>query len=411
MTNKNGSLIALRQGLQETDELKLARKFAPVLRLDRSEPWRPTAIGFTVFAEAGKSPSSKFEIAPKADRVIEYAIFWDYDIQHLYDLEHVWVHLNAEDQVISVEASQHGKRVEMKNGDALPLENGRVTLWAEPGKHAHFASRDTMKEREAHTRYECSLGAGLHGVHMGNPFSQEFGEVTPYEHRLARLQMQRLVLEPSYGETLRWDCAEGDLLPWARVESWIPERVKHLISDLRETLPHFKAIFLDCGDTLIDEGTEIKKEGSDVAYGAELLPHAREALNTLVSRGYRLALVADGPRATFENILGQHDLWDHFESHTISGDVGVLKPDFKMFGTAMTSLGLSEADAPNIVMVGNNLERDIKGANGAGHKSIFHKWTQRRNVVPADASEEPTRTIASLHELVSCIEQIELSLS
>ncbi|WP_208978132.1 hypothetical protein [Pseudovibrio denitrificans] len=90
MTNKNGSLIALRQGLQETDELNLARKFAPVLRLDRSEPWRPTAIGFTVFAEAGKSPSSKFEIAPKADRVIEYAIFWDYDIQHLYDLEHVW---------------------------------------------------------------------------------------------------------------------------------------------------------------------------------------------------------------------------------------------------------------------------------------------------------------------------------
>lgn len=57
----------------------------------------------------------------------------------------------------------------MKNDEALPLENGRVTLWAEPGKHAHFASRDAMKEREAHTRYECSLGRGymvfIWGIH------------------------------------------------------------------------------------------------------------------------------------------------------------------------------------------------------------------------------------------------------
>ncbi|WP_208990612.1 hypothetical protein [Pseudovibrio sp. Tun.PSC04-5.I4] len=269
MNNNNGSLSALRQGLQETEDLVLARKFAPVLRLDRSEPWRPTAIGYTVSDRVSKSASSKFEITPRVGRVIEYAIFWDYDIQHLYDLEHVWVHLDMQDQVVAVEASQHGKRIEMLvNGD-LPLENGRVTLWAEPGKHAHFASRDAMKEREAHTRYECSLGAGLYGVHMGNPFSHEFGEITPYEHRLARLQAQRLSLEPSFGETIRWDCAEGDLASWPTVQTWIPQRVKYLIADLRVNLPHLKAIFLDCGDTLIDEGTEIKKEGSDVAHGAE----------------------------------------------------------------------------------------------------------------------------------------------
>ncbi|MES0884550.1 HAD family hydrolase [Roseibium sp. SCP14] len=410
MTMTPGTIAALRSTAGQDNGMLTARVHAPVLRLDRHEPWRPTAIGFSIFDEPSRSPSSKFEIVPKSHRVIEYAIFWDYDIQHLYDLEHVWIHVDANDRVEHVEASQHGRRIEMVREGGLPLENGRVTLWAEPGKHALFPGRDQMMSRESATRHECNLGAGHTGVHLGNPFSGRFGEIGAYEHRLARLQMRRFAFQPAFGETQRWDCREGDLLPWPSVERWIPERVNYLIDDLKQNLPHLKAIFLDCGDTLVDEGTEEKEPGTDVAVRAELLPYAREMMDNLRKDGYRLALVADGPRATFENLLGQHRLWDHFESHTISGDVGVLKPDARMFATAMNSLCLESADSGRIVMVGNNLERDIKGANSAGHISVFFKWSDRRPVIPIDESEEPDVTIYSLKDLVPAIEKIELSL-
>jgi hypothetical protein len=41
----------------------------------------------------------------EAALAIEYAIWWDWDIGHLYELEHVWVYLDADRQVIRGEAS------------------------------------------------------------------------------------------------------------------------------------------------------------------------------------------------------------------------------------------------------------------------------------------------------------------
>ena len=41
--------------------------------------------------------------------VIEYAIYWDYDIQHVYDLEHVWIYVDHEGEIASCEASFHGR--------------------------------------------------------------------------------------------------------------------------------------------------------------------------------------------------------------------------------------------------------------------------------------------------------------
>ena len=41
------------------------------------------------------------------------------------------------------------------------------------------------------------------------------------------------------------------------------------------------------------------------------------------------------------------------------------------------------------VMVGNHLERDIKGANALGMISVWLDWAPRRSKIPADDSELP----------------------
>lgn len=169
---------------------------------------------------------------------------------------------------------------------------------------------------------------------------------------------------------------------------------------------YFLAICLDSGDTLVDEGTEIKDE-QEVVQRAELIPGAAELVKSLQARGYPLALVADGPAGSFRNIYSQHDLSHYFDAFAISEEVGVAKPDARMFHHALAQLGIAPVDYSRVIMVGNNLERDIKGANALGIVSVWLDWAPRRSKIPADASEEPQYTIKLPLELLSLLDRLE----
>jgi len=173
------------------------------------------------------------------------------------------------------------------------------------------------------------------------------------------------------------------------------------------TLQHtFLAICLDSGDTLVDEGTEIK-DAQEVTQRAELIPGAAALVHTLKAQGYPLALVADGPVGTFRNVLTQHHLYDAFDVLAISGELGFVKPDARIFQYALQQLGIAPADYGRVIMVGNNLERDIKGANALGMVSVWLDWAPRRAKIPADASEQPRYTIKTPLELLPLLERLE----
>ncbi|NJN82103.1 MAG: HAD-IA family hydrolase [Caldilineaceae bacterium] len=169
---------------------------------------------------------------------------------------------------------------------------------------------------------------------------------------------------------------------------------------------HVLAICFDCGDTLVDEGTEVKN-GAGATLRAELIPGAASTVRELHRRGYPLALVADGPRATFENVLHQHDLWHEFTVFAISGDLGVEKPAPQIFYHALNQLQIAPERYNCVVMIGNNLARDIRGANQLGLISVWLDWAPRRSKVPADALETPDHTVRHPHEILDLIESIE----
>lgn len=386
----------------------LAHRHAPLLRLDGAEPFRPVAVGFAVYRQPAKSVSSKFAIAPDAAAVIEYAIYWDHDIRHLYDLEHVWAHVDAGGATVRVEASFHGRRHAMGPAGA----DGRPALVVEPGGHAHYAGRDALMEWADRIGRGCGADAGDGGVHTSNLFgAAAFGDPSPRDHRLAGLFLKRRAFAPAFDAAIPFDTRSVPLVPWPRLAAWIPGRVRHLVAGLPQSVPHLAAVFLDCGDTLVDEGTEVKDPRTGVVQRAELVAGARQTLDALKERGYRLALVADGPRGTFENVLGHHGLWNRFETHAISGDVGVLKPAPAMFRAALAGLGLDEDDGKRVVMVGNNLARDIEGANALGMISVFFDWSDRRPRTPRTAGEVPAHTIRDLSALPALLDTIERALA
>ncbi len=166
------------------------------------------------------------------------------------------------------------------------------------------------------------------------------------------------------------------------------------------------AICFDSGDTLIDEGTELKTAG-DVSLRADLIPGADTLMHELKRLGYPLALVADGPIPTFENNLGPYGLYDLFDAVSISGAVGVSKPHPDIFHYAMQQLGIEEEEYGRVVMVGNHLGRDVKGANDVGMISVWLDWSPRRHKIPRDPSEVPRHTIGQPMELLAILDYLE----
>ena len=166
------------------------------------------------------------------------------------------------------------------------------------------------------------------------------------------------------------------------------------------------AVCLDCGDTLVDEATEVKTAG-DVSLRADLIPGADALMRELKRRGYPLALVADGPCDTFVNNLGPYGLYELFDVYAVSETVGVQKPDARIFRYALDHLGLTEKDYGRAVMVGNYLARDVKGANALGLISVWLDWAPRRPKTPVDETERPRFTIQQPLDLLTVLDTLE----
>jgi putative hydrolase of the HAD superfamily len=165
-------------------------------------------------------------------------------------------------------------------------------------------------------------------------------------------------------------------------------------------------ICFDFGDTLVDEATEIKDE-TLTTLRAELIPGASKTLRELKQRGYKLALGADGRPATYYNVLTQHGLYDLFDAFAISERLGGEKPDSRLFTHVLDQLGIGREDYTRTLMVGNYLERDVKGANQLGMISVWLDWSPRRPKVPAESAEIPQYTIKTPLDLLPLIEELE----
>lgn len=61
-------------------------------------------------------------------------------------------------------------------------------------------------------------------------------------------------------------------------------------------------------------------------------------------------------------------------------------------------------------MVGNNLERDIVGANRFGITSVFIKWSPRYPMEPKNEEEVPDYIIRKPLELLDLVEKLEAEL-
>ena len=98
-----------------------------------------------------------------------------------------------------------------------------------------------------------------------------------------------------------------------------------------------------------------------------LFPHTHETLQYL-SQKYPLHIITNGFKEVQFVKLGGSDLDKYFDIILCSEEVGVNKPHKKVFQTALEK---ANVDPANAVMIGDNYEADILGAQKAGMKTIF----------------------------------------
>lgn len=165
-------------------------------------------------------------------------------------------------------------------------------------------------------------------------------------------------------------------------------------------------IFTDSGDTIIDEATQ-KYDERQIVTHADFIENAGEVTRALYEAGYRCCLVADGEEESFANVYDANGLRDCFEGWVVSETVGIQKPARDMFDTAMQAMGLGEADKERIVMIGNNLKKDIAGANRYGLTSVWLDWSPRYFHEYEEADWKPDYIIHHPAELPALLEQLE----
>jgi HAD superfamily hydrolase (TIGR01549 family) len=167
-----------------------------------------------------------------------------------------------------------------------------------------------------------------------------------------------------------------------------------------------RAVLLDFGDTLADQATEERDEAG-LMTGVELIPGARELLDALRERGLPLGLVVDG--AVDENWIARVRLGleGRFDAIAISEDVGAEKPDPRPYERALDELGVAPDERGRVVMVGNRLERDVRGARALGLIAVWLNWSERYRKRPRDPGEVPDFIISEPLELLDVLDELE----
>ena len=133
----------------------------------------------------------------------------------------------------------------------------------------------------------------------------------------------------------------------------------------------------------------LKHRFEDIQLFGDVLP----TLDALQGR-YVLGLLSNGN--SYPERCG---LEGRFQFVVFSQDHGVEKPDPRLFEIAVEQAGCSGRE---FLHVGDSLENDVAGANGAGVRSVWLNRDRKRN----DSNIQADFEIASLAELVDICKQL-----
>ena len=132
-----------------------------------------------------------------------------------------------------------------------------------------------------------------------------------------------------------------------------------------------------------------------LALQTQLVPYAIELLDYLTQRGYNLYILSNGFIEVQHKKLQSAGIEDYFERMVLSDEIGINKPDRRLFDYA---LEVTHSQAAETLMIGDNYDADILGAMQAGWGQIYFDRNHR-----GITAQEPQHTVHSLKEVMDIL--------
>lgn len=213
---------------------ELAALYSPIIFFDEKEPFFPVYVGITIFDIPGlPSPSmTKRTIHFDTNQVklaIEYAIYFDYDIGHMYELEHFWVYIGHDDSVVDAEASFHGDYLKAVFKDKRNIQDTHVMIYSQPGKHAFVPSSEFL-ELVPSLYTDPYENAGEGGL-MVPGFLNGTYETNEDINRKVEAYLQSCKFKPSM-RFVPYKLSTEMFITWEELVDAIPKRIKAIVNEL-----------------------------------------------------------------------------------------------------------------------------------------------------------------------------------
>lgn len=129
-------------------------------------------------------------------------------------------------------------------------------------------------------------------------------------------------------------------------------------------------------------------------------PGTKQTLIRIKEKKLKLAIVSDAPRLQAWLRLCAMKLDDFFDVVVALEDTGRLKPHKLPFNAAIKKLNVRPSEC---IMVGDNPERDVRGAKSLGMKTCLAKY----GLTYKATSFKPDFEISEIRELVDLLDRIE----
>jgi HAD superfamily hydrolase (TIGR01662 family) len=133
------------------------------------------------------------------------------------------------------------------------------------------------------------------------------------------------------------------------------------------------------------------------------MPHVHPTLRRLQECGFKLAIVSNAAdNANVQRLIDNAHLRSHFDPIIVSANVGVRKPNPRIFEPVLKTWNIPPGE---VVMIGDTLGADILGAKNANMKSI---WVTMQADTPYNTAHRdtilPDAVCKSLDQLPQIIE-------
>jgi putative hydrolase of the HAD superfamily len=171
-------------------------------------------------------------------------------------------------------------------------------------------------------------------------------------------------------------------------------RQYHLGSITKETLrsERFNRTFLQLGIDPEKVPHQFEDDYVRITPTKKNLFAGTEKVLTYLQQKYTLHIISNGFKESTLMKMSVCDLNPYFSNVIISEDVGVNKPDKRIFEYALEKASASKEES---IMIGDSLEADVRGALDFGMKAIY--FNPLKAVKPEDVDWEIHRLEDLLH--------------